>query len=284
VEASFLPSTLIAFKNYFRFEVNNPFALDGEDLSTLTGLIAEWSAVEIAHTDIHPFQMLERLRQDKEALEGLQTVLLHLKLPAPISEAVWRKVVAIEASNRTAGLGFILFPALARMFSDRTDDLTQWLRRGLVSEDEEVAGQAVLGLYQWLRRHPDPALDIPKPHPDLVREIGIAIAARRQSVLARALDLSRWILLEGPEDYRPLLIEACEHGLGCLLEEASYARTLEEVEKLNIPLLRRNCIRLAVALTDRGRGSSPAVKGWMDAAREDPLPEVRNALVEVNPT
>jgi hypothetical protein len=68
------------------------------------------------------------------------------------------------------------------------------------------------------------------------------------------------------------------HGLICLLEEASYSRTsAEEAQKIDVPLLRANCIRLAVALREAGYHNEPAVKGWITAATNDPLPEVRNS-------
>jgi len=85
-----------------------------------------------------------------------------------------------------------------------------------------------------------------------------------------------------------LIVEGCEHGLGCLLEEASYTRTRSEAEKFNIPLLRRYCIRLALAMAQLDYGGNAAVRNWIEAAREDPLPEVRNALDdevgEITPT
>jgi hypothetical protein len=90
--------------------------------------------------------------------------------------------------------------------------------------------------------------------------------------------MATWLLKYGPEDYRILIVEGCEHGLGCLWEEVSYNRTRREVEKLDVPLLRSNCIRLALAMAQLGYGSNVVVRNWIEAAREDPLPEVRNAL------
>ena len=126
-------------------------------------------------------------------------------------------------------------------------------------------------------------MNVPQPPNDLVREIGIAIAVRRQSLLASVLDLAQWLLKEGKEDYHSLIVAESEHGLGCLLEEASYQRTCNEAEELNVPLLRRNCVHLALAMTQLGFGNNTAVRGWIDSAREDPLPEVRHALGRMEP-
>jgi hypothetical protein len=225
-----------------------------------------------------PLVIEDRRQSEYGALQGLRAILLRQDLPQEEAEAVWRKVMTMEDSTARELAGFILYPALARQFPNCANMLTQRLRRGLVSDSQGVAAQAVLGLRHWLHAAQNNTLNISKPHYNLVREISFAIAARRPSILVPALDLARWLLQEGPEDYRSLIVEGCEHGLGCLLEEASYARMRSEVEKHDVPLLRRNCIRLALAVINSGLGNRAAVQGWIDAAREDPLPEVRNTL------
>jgi hypothetical protein len=222
------------------------------------------TAEEIAETDAH---------------EGRRSLLLYVTLPKATYQAVWDRTIRAESPHESTIPPFGLFPALARAFPSRVNVLTQQLRRSLTSENHETSYQAIRGLYHWLHVQHNTDLQVPEVHPDLLREIGFAIAARRQSILIVALDLARWLIEEGPEQYRSLLIDSCTHGLACLLEEASYSRTrAEEAHKMDIPLLRANCIRLAVALKRAGYQDDPAVTGWISNAKVDPLPEVRNSL------
>jgi hypothetical protein len=260
------------------------FVFDAADISAINGLVTEWTKRPSIHSDdLHPLTLSAEIANERQALEGLRSLLLHVVLPETTYKAVWDKIVSAEIANspnQTEILGVILFPALARAFPRNVDTLIQRLLRALTSENQEINHQAIFGLYHWLHEQRHAALAVPEPHPDLVREIGIAIAHRRQSILIMALDLARWLIQEGPEEYRSLIVETSLHGLTCLLEEASYSRTrAEEADKIDVPLLRANCVLLALALKQAGYQDQPAVNGWILAAENDPLPEVRNSHV-----
>ena len=114
-----------------------------------------------------------------------------------------------------------------------------------------------------------------QPSKELFREIGIAIAARRAAILRVALDIARWLFDDGPREMATMLAEGCEYGLSALLEEASYAR---RDAPFDVPSIRAACVRLASAMRGSGFGSRPGASGWISAAEDDPLPEVRHAL------
>jgi hypothetical protein len=61
-----------------------------------------------------------------------------------------------------------------------------------------------------------------------------------------------------------------------LLEEASYARA---DESFDVPMIRSGSFLLASAMAAAGFADEPGVKGWIDTAKSDPLPEVRNAQI-----
>ena len=109
---------------------------------------------------------------------------------------------------------------------------------------------------------------------DLVREVGFAIAARRVAILRPALDLARWIFSDGPDRLRSDIAKDVDHGLAALFEEASYERS-DQV--FDVPEMRAACIRLATAMAATSFGTSEGVMMWLKAAKDDPLPEVRNA-------
>ena len=63
-------------------------------------------------------------------------------------------------------------------------------------------------------------------------------------------------------------------GLNYLAEELRYEREYDE----ELPLMRFLCVQLSVAMTKHGYGDEPAVVRWLAIGRNDPLPEVRNAV------
>ena len=108
-----------------------------------------------------------------------------------------------------------------------------------------------------------------------MREIGIAIASRRSTVLAGALRAAWWIFDQGNESHKDAIRQLAEDGLNYLATELSYDRDHEDPDDL--PLLRLLCARLAMAMKKNGLDQHPAVERWLEIVKADPLPEVRNA-------
>ena len=94
--------------------------------------------------------------------------------------------------------------------------------------------------------------------------------------LAAALEFARWIFKEGPLRLRDLIRPDCEFGLDALYEEASYQRSGHAYD---VPSVRAACIRLALAMSSAGFAEAGAIGKWLTTAKDDPLPEVRNAEV-----
>jgi hypothetical protein len=157
----------------------------------------------------------------------------------------------------------------------RKAELLDQLRRALVSDQEEEVGAAIRALYRWVNARgissaPDPELD------DLVREVGIGIAARRLALLEHGLNFARWIFREGPDHLQQLIAKDCIHGLTALLEEASYTRS---EQAFDVPVIRAGCFLLAAAMAAAGFATERVVSRWLAEAKDDPLPEVRNAEI-----
>ena len=49
-------------------------------------------------------------------------------------------------------------------------------------------------------------------------------------------------------------------------------------DEVDVPWLRWRCIQLAKAMHSAGLGDEAAVRGWLEDAENDPLPEVRFAV------
>jgi hypothetical protein len=167
---------------------------------------------------------------------------------------------------------FLLYNQLLRLMPNHTEEILDRLRRALVSDEEVVAREAVLGLYELVSSSPPVVGRSSLEEP--IREIGIGIAARRGAILRQALEIARWLYREGPKALRELILRDCEYGLSALLEEVSYLRLEKE---LDVPSIRAACGRLALAMAADGHSQERGVAGWLQQMKSDPLPELRNA-------
>ena len=141
-----------------------------------------------------------------------------------------------------------------------------------------MATNAVSGIHQWLEAASDPGSKVPQPPDDLVREIGIAIASRRNTVIVAALQLATWIFENGQKSHKVAIQQLVEDGLRYLAQELRYDR--EHENPYEVPIKRLNCAELAAAIAKYRLDESPAAARWLEIARDDPLPEVRDAVAK----
>jgi len=217
----------------------------------------------------------EEDRRERDALIGVKILLPKLELTEPLTVAIREKISDLNGNRQRAVRAYALYPTLIQLLPDCEEVLSSQLRRGLGSDLENEAGLAVSALNEWT----SDAMQMPDKHTppgkDLFREIGIAIAARRAAILRVALDIARWLFDEGPREIAEMVTEDCEYGLSALLEEAGYTR---RDASFDVPGIRAASVRLASAMRCAGFGSGTGTSGWISAAANDPLPEVRNAL------
>ncbi len=253
------------------------FELTDENFRTVTKLIEDWTE-KTARVPSLFGAALER-RNDTSTIYGISLIITERELEGMVAEKVWQKVALLEQSDPLPSSPFILYIGLLRAFPQRLPELTQRLRQGLVSANSERACDAIAGLYRWLDGAQNfswaPCVPI-----DLIAEVGTIIAARRRGVVEQALELAIWIFKEGNTESRASLSERCDLGLSYLLTEASYESELKATasETLDVALLRRNSVRLALAMKNAGFTHLSGVSGWIDAAAKDTLPEVRNLV------
>jgi SIR2-like domain len=242
--------------------------------SSLILMIEEWSSRENDNRPEFSRALDRRDEVELDAIAALPVILHHVTTTEGIIDKIWEKLEAIDCAQNDQVRAFALYPALARICPARRTNLINRLRRALVSDREREALLAVRALFEWLvdcQRAPDqPPLDLD----DLVREVGYAIAARRVAILRPALDLARWVFSDGPDRLRTEIAKDVEHGLAALFEEASYERSNQVFD---VPEMRAACIRLATAMAETSFGNSESVTTWLHSAKDDPLPEVRNA-------
>jgi hypothetical protein len=257
--------------HFLRLEI--PIELSTEVQADLIALIDSWAAHRAQIR--HPFERFGgRDRRELEAVQGVAAISHYIPVSEELLGKIWDKAAAMDAGRDGEVPAFPVYPLLVERKPDRTEELLDRLRRALISDREDAVQAAVHGIYVWISalerasQSPNPELD------DLVRELGIGIAARRLVLLSPALDLARWVFSKGPERLRHLIVRDCDHGLTALLEETSYSRS---DLPFDVPAVRAACLRLARAMASAAYAQHRGVIGWLTAAKDDPLPEVRNA-------
>ena len=258
-----------AFFNFEKYKI--PFTISSAESTNVITVIEKWIQLPAA-ADSDPFQF--NRFNTHEGIVGLQLVLQFIELPVSVAVALASKVIALNQTNTPA---FRLFGSLAKFLPDQLSEFSMAMRVGLSSDNMTIAEEAVLGLRSWLTIASADSQCSYQPPGDLLEEVGIIIASRRQGVLIRALQVALWVFKEGSTEQREKMAPAVIHGLRYMTEELRYDRNSKDMEKVDIPLLRWGCAHVAIAMSASGMVLDPAVAYWVEVAKSDPLPEVRHA-------
>ena len=237
----------------------------------LANLVAQWSTVSF-HQFPHPAIQVEVRGWTLWALQGIGPILSEVEISRPVGETLFEKIRTLSESGIPA---YDLIGALVDLIPERVGELTTWLRTGLASDDRDLSTGAVSGLGTWLSLSDAPGSSIQSPPAEVIRELGIIIAARRRAPLSGALQVAKWVFDRGSDDLRGIVLELTLQGLGHLTEELRYDR---DVVNEDVPNLRLRCAELASSMATAGLESRPAVARWLELATEDPFADVRNAV------
>ena len=256
-----------AIANLPRF--NRSFELTNRESDFVTSMISEWAEASI-QTNPFPMFQSEINASFSKVIEGLGSVMPVVQVPQPIGESLFQKFVALTKIGIPA---YAPIAGLIRAFPHRSDELAAWLRKGLAASDREEAVQAMSGLVKWIQS--SERKTCAGPPDDLVREIGLIIAARRKENVAGAVDAAEWLFTEGKQHLWELLTEPTLDGLKYLASELSYDQEPGDEETYR---LRLRCAKLASSMSKAGWSDKPAVKNWLEIAANDPFPEIRQSL------
>ena len=248
-----------------------PLSLSEEERSYLIEVVKKWSVI-LVPPRFHPFDEIQRRKPTLQALDGLRTVISEIKIPEDTGEKLYKKVKKLNKSGIPA---FGLIAGLVKAMPNRFDEFASTIRTGLASEREALDEGAAAGLYHWLKTSAEVTSQIQSPPDDLVREIGIIIAARRKRPLSQALEIAKWVFDEGNDEQKEAIRRLASDGLGYLVEELRYDRGHDEDDNIDRPLLRWRSVQLALSMATRGSEDDPVVSRWLEIAKEDSLPEVR---------
>ena len=241
----------------------------------LAEISGRWVGLPVPRSHI-PFVSNQPQYFTRRSIIGLREILSEISLPDSTVRKLYGKIPAL---NESEAPGFTLMAGIVRALPDCFDEIVQSMRVGLVSDNSTLAEDAAWGLFYWMMTSNASKAPFPTPSTDLVREIGMIVAARRSVSLDAALRIAKWIFDEGNEDQKDAIRELTLQGLGYLFEELRYDRKHERDED-SIPSLRRLCVELAVSMAaTQGLEEVPVVSRWLKDAESDPMPEVRYAKV-----
>ena len=240
----------------------------------LAEISGRWVGLPVPRRHI-PFVSNQPQYFTRRSIIGLREILSEISLPDSTVRKLYGKIPAL---NESEAPGFTLMAGIVRALPDCFDEIVQSMRVGLVSDKPIQAEDAAWGLFYWMMTSNVSKDPFPTPPTDLVREIGMIVAARRSVSLDAALRIAKWIFDEGNEDQKDAIRELTLQGLGYLFEELRYDRKHERDED-SIPSLRRLCVELAVSMAKQGFEEAPVVSRWLKDAESDPMPEVRYAKI-----
>ena len=252
--------------------------LSGTDKAKLQRLVKIWAEAALPEyiASEHPLFFLvgnthkERLRAVSRVLPA---IVGEVGLPDEVGEILFTKMQTLNESQVPI---LAMAVSVVKATPSRLTDVVTILRVRMTSDERELATDAVEGVRLWIETTLDPGSGILPPPDDLVREIGIAIASRRSPAMPSALGAAQWMFRRGEKSHKEVILRLALDGLRYLAEELRYDREHDNPEA--VPSQRLLCAKLAAAMARDGLDQEPAVALWLEIAREDPLPEVRNAV------
>jgi hypothetical protein len=156
-----------------------------------------------------------------------------------------------------------------------TDEIISVLRVGLLGSDSQQVGSAAQAIVGWAQLVRNGTL--PQLPQALVERLMATIEVRRAigltAMLGAALKLLNLDFLRAEDLKR--LTETILEIRGVRYKDVA----LNTMEAVSASLVRAECVKLAVALKERGADDG-ALQAWIDDAKNDPLPEVRFSLTE----
>ena len=246
----------------------------------LTSLIEAWVEEPVPEVESPQLQSLADVakRRVQTVSASLPAILEEIEPSATLIEGIYEKLQSLIKNQIPV---FEVTTALVRYMPEGSEEIATEIRVGITSESEDVAGNAMLGLYTWLTSSSDADSHNPNPPDDLIRGVGIAIASRRNAVIVPALQVAGWIFENGTDAQKESIRQLTEYGLSYLAQELRYDREQETPDE--VPRKRLYCAELAAQMAKAGLHQAPAVAQWLDIAQEDPLPEVRHTIAGSTP-
>jgi hypothetical protein len=218
-------------------------------------------------------------------LEVLKTVVIPTTGPGTEGASEISALVGELAAH-----GLVVLPVLPSvLLIEPSDSIVDTFAAALASRESESYAAALVALVYWATELPSAPRSNDTLSPMLVpteilHQLGDNVAARIEPRLVLALNSVAVIIERRPDLVDDVFKRAIHIALAHLLREAGYRATEDPFERIaydDVPNVRRMAARVAWQLASKLNDGSPIVSSWIDAAKSDPLPEIRRDVRQV---
>jgi hypothetical protein len=215
-------------------------------------------------------------RENRRAEDAIGLVLANTCLPelehGDLSAERAEQILALVSTNPSVS---VALPQLVRLRPVLQDRAASAIVTCMTSRENDAAWAGFNALHRWLSLVREASLAIV---PKLLIGASISVVTnRREPGLVHALELCGEMLDQG------LLwagdMSSLGDALGLIRAETAYkVQGDSPIDEMLLTLVRREAVRLSDKLVKAGC-ATPNVSGWLEVATEDPMPEVRFALL-----
>jgi len=173
---------------------------------------------------------------------------------------------------------YVIYPPLLSHRPQFSESLIGHLKSGIIGDDQDFAVDAVNGIVYWMSLAETGHAELPPA--EIIEEIGLTIYLRHEPVLAQALQFAALLFEKQPDLAKNTIGPHVLSGLNRLFDSCDYRQAIESgfADRIDIPFVRRSCAKLAIAMLKGEYSGNTALLKWIEAAKDDPLPEIRNLV------
>ncbi|KAF0217578.1 MAG: hypothetical protein FD174_3257 [Geobacteraceae bacterium] len=250
-----------------------PFLISQEEAVVIATKIVAWSK-ESYTPSTHPFANVGAEKEICKVI-GVAKLLPFVALEDMDFLNIKNRIDILEQNQISC---YRLYPLLIAHCPELANDLINRLKVGISGYDTDAAISVINAIYFWLSLAETGHAALPPDN--LLEEVGLVICMRREPVLASALRFAAYLIEKQPDLSKRTIFERSIMGLQFLIDACRYeAASLSGLaERIDIPLIRYYCTQLAFVISKHGYEDQVGVRRWTDAAKDDPLPEVRKLV------
>lgn len=225
-------------------------------------------------------------RRIQNLLNALRDVVFPRAVWSAMGQALKELIEDISANGMPIQMLLPVMPSLGSSVN-----VESRMRLGLASHDRDVYVRTLQGLLYWVRgdsrigklddnNHPN----LPELPINLIRELGVIVANRRQPHLDQAMAAVEVFLRSSSDELDQQFLNSLNHGLHHLRTELDYRFWDDGNSQFDydeIPNLRLETVQIAVCMKTKHGVDSEAVNQWIETAKADTLPEIKRLVAEI---
>jgi len=257
-----------------------PLSLTKEERSVAKSMVVKWSQEKYT-ASIDTFMRRDRANNSEiPKLHGAAELLPFLTLTDKDLANIKSRVDTLVNDGIAC---YKIYPPLLSHRPAFSESLIDHLKSGIIGDDPDFAVDAINGLFFWMSLAETGHAKLPPV--EIIEETGLTIYLRHEPVLAQALQFAALLFEKQPDLARKAIGQHVLLGLTCLFESCDYNQAIESglADRIDIPFVRCNCVELAIAMLKGAYSRNAVLLKWIEAAKDDPLPELRNQVDRLGP-